>query len=184
MVTKNTQLALGVFATAKELEQAINELKAANFPLERVSVIGKDVEKGDRIDEVQMSDRIGSEKANTTSAIGDTLSATGWGSLLLGLGSLAIPSNLGAVLAVGTIGVAIASSLGGVAISAASTENLVKAIKNLGIPEERARVYSDRLQQSYYLLILDSTDEDIHRAEAILQKQDIQNWGIYDKNEV
>jgi len=183
MVTKNTQLALGVFATAKNLEQAIQELKAADFPLERVSVIAKDVEQGDRIGEVQMSDRIGDQNANTTSAIGDTLSATGWGSLLLGLGSLAIPSNLGAILAVGTIGVAIASSLGGVAISAASSENLVKAIKNLGIPEERARVYSDRLQQSYYLLILESTDEDIHRAEAILQNQDIQSWGVYNRAE-
>jgi hypothetical protein len=181
MVTKNTHLALGAFATAKELEQAINELKAANFPLEKVSVIGKDVEKGDRIGEVEMSDRIGNQNANTTAAIGGTLAATGWGSLLLGLGSLAIPSTLGAVLAVGTIGVALASSLGGVAISAASSENLVKAITNLGIPEERARVYSDRLQQSYYLLILDSTDEDIQRAEAILQKQDIQNWGVYNQ---
>jgi hypothetical protein len=40
-------------------------------------------------------------------------------------------------------------------------------------------VYSDRLQQSYDLLIINGTDTEIHRAEAILRNQGIEYWGVY-----
>lgn len=78
------------------------------------------------------------------------------------------------------MGVALVTSVAGMAVGAAAYQNLVNALADLGIPEDRARVYSDRLQQSHYLLILEATEVEIHRAEAILRKRDIQNWGIYD----
>ncbi len=202
MITKDTIRALGVFANSQQIEQAINELKTANFPMEKVSVIAKDVEPGDRIGEAQISDglrptfgdRIGNQDVNTTGAVGDTLTATTWGSALLGLSSLALPGlgavlaagsvgalpGLGAVLAAGSVGVALVSSIAGVAVGAAANQNLLKALGELGIPEERARVYSDRLQQSYYLLILEGSEEEIHRAEPILRDQGIEYWGVYD----
>ncbi len=48
MVNKCTISALGVFAKSQELELAINDLKAAGFPMDKVSVIAKDVEQGER----------------------------------------------------------------------------------------------------------------------------------------
>jgi hypothetical protein len=179
MITKDTIRAVGVFANSQEIEQAINELRTANFPVEKVSVIAKDVEQGEQLGEAEISNRIGDQDVNTTGAVGDTLTATTWGSVLVGLSSLALP-GLGAVLAAGSVGVALVSSVAGVAVGAAANQNLVKALTDLGIPEERARVYSDRLQQSYYLLILEGNEEEIHRAEAILREQGIQYWGIYD----
>ncbi|OUL36119.1 hypothetical protein BV372_08620 [Nostoc sp. T09] len=178
--------ALGVFVNSQKIEQAINELKAANFPMEQVSVIAKDVEQGEHLGEAQMSDgprptfgdRIGDQDVNTTGPVADTLTATTWGSFLVGLSSLALP-GLGAVLAAGSVGVALVSSVAGVAVSAAANQNLLKALGDLGIPEERARVYSDRLQQSYYLLIVDGTEAEIHRAEPILLDRGIEYWGIY-----
>ncbi|WP_341529538.1 general stress protein [Nostoc sp. UHCC 0302] len=179
MITKDTIRAVGVFANSQEIEQAINELRTANFPVEKVSVIAKDVEQGEQLGEAEISDRIGDQDVNTTGAVGDTLTATTWGSVLVGLSSLALP-GLGAVLAAGSVGVALVTSVAGVAVGAAANQNLVKALTDLGIPEERARVYSDRLQQSYYLLILEGNEAEIHRAEAILREQGIQYWGIYD----
>lgn len=44
-------------------------------------------------------------------------------------------------------------------------------------------MYSDRLQQSYYLIILDGTDKEISRAESILRQQGIQNWGVFDSSQ-
>ncbi|BAY31087.1 hypothetical protein NIES2107_29410 [Nostoc carneum NIES-2107] len=178
MITKESTHALGVFANSQKVEQAINELKAANFPMERVSIIGKDVEKGKQVGGAQMSDRIGDQDVNATEPVADTLTATTWGSVLVGLTSLALPS-LGAVLAAGSVGVALVSSVAGVAVGAAANQDLVKALGDLGIPEERGRVYSDRLQQSYYLLILDGTEAEINRAEPILRGQGIEYWGIY-----
>ncbi|MGJ5634162.1 general stress protein [Nostoc sp. CALU 1950] len=179
MITKDTIRALGVFANSQQIEQAINELKTANFPMEKVSVIAKDVKQGDNLGETQVSDRIGNQDVNTTGAVGDTLTATTWGSALLGLSSLALP-GLGAVLAAGSVGIALVSSVAGVAVGAAANQNLLKALGDLGIPEERARVYSDRLQQSYYLLILEGSEEEIHRVEPILRDRGIEYWGIYD----
>jgi len=178
MVTKNSIHALGVFTNAQKLEQAINNLKASGFSLDRVSVIAKDVKEGENIGEAELSDRIGDQNVNASAPVGDTLTAASWGSLLVGLSSLALP-GLGAVLAAGSVGVALATSVAGVAVGAAANQNLVKALTDLGIPEERARIYSDRLQQSYYLLILEGTEAEIQPAEAILREQDIQNWGIY-----
>ncbi|MBE9205624.1 general stress protein [Nostoc sp. LEGE 06077] len=179
MVTKNSIRALGVFANSQQLEQAINNLKASGFSMDSVSVIAKDVEQSEEIGEAQISDRIGNQDVNTTGAVGDTLTATTWGSVLVGLSSLALP-GLGAVLAAGSVGVALVSSVAGVAVGAAANQNLVKALTDLGVPEERARIYSDRLQQSYYLLILEAPEAEINRAAAILRQQDIQNWGVYE----
>ena len=49
----------------------------------------------------------------------------------------------------------------------------------MGIPEERARVYNDRVSRGEYLIVVDGTDADISRAEAILGRRGIQEWGIY-----
>ncbi|MFN6473830.1 MAG: hypothetical protein RMY36_029730 [Nostoc sp. SerVER01] len=178
MIAKDTIRALGVFANSQQIEQAINELRTANFPIEKVSVIVKDVEPGEKLGETEISDRIANQDVNTTGAVGDTLTATSWGSLLVGLSSLALPS-LGAVLAAGSVGVALVSSVAGIAVGAAANQNLLKALGDLGIPEERARVYSDRLQQSYYLLILEGSEAEIHRAEPILRDRGIEYWGVY-----
>ncbi|MFN6565404.1 MAG: hypothetical protein RMY28_037160 [Nostoc sp. ChiSLP01] len=181
MITKDTIRAVGVFANSQNIEQAINDLKAANFPLEKVSVIVKDVEPGEKLGDAQLSDRINNQDVNTTGAVGDTLTATSWGTLLLGLSSLALP-GLGAVLAAGSVGVALVSSVAGVAVGAAANQNLLKALGDLGIPEDRARVYSDRLQQSYYLLILEGSEEEINRVEPILRDRGIEYWGIYNSS--
>ncbi len=183
MVKKDAKRALGVFANSQELELAINDLKAAGFPMEKVSVIAKDVEQGDRVGEAEIANRIGNQNVDTTGAVGDTLTATTWGSVLVGLSSLALP-GLGAVLAAGSVGVALVASVAGVAVGSAANQNLVTALTNLGIPEDRARVYSDRLQQSYYLLILEGAEAEIHRTEAILRDRGIQYWGVYDSLQV
>ncbi|MCC5645290.1 general stress protein [Nostoc sp. CHAB 5824] len=181
MIIKDTIRALGVFANSQGIEQAVNELKTASFPMEKVSVIAKDVEQGDRVGEAQISDHIGDQDVNTTGAVREALTASTWGSVLVGLSSLALP-GLGAVLAAGSVGVALVSSVAGVAVGAAANQNLLKALGDLGIPEDRARVYSDRLQQSYYLLILEGSEEEIHHVEPILRNQGIEYWGVYDSS--
>lgn len=179
MITQEAKRALGVFANTQELEQAIKELKASGYPMEKVSIIGKDIKQNSNSGEAKTSNHIGDQDVNATGVVGDTLTATTWGSLLIGLSGLAIPS-LGAILAAGSVGVALVASIAGVTVGVTANENLVRSLKDLGIPEDRARMYSDRLQQSYYLIILDGTDTEIALAETILVQQGIQNWGVFD----
>lgn len=179
MVVTQQKRAVGVFASRRDAEQALNELKASGLSMDKVSIIAKDVDQGEQLANAQMTSRVGEENVNTTSGvIGDALTATTWGSILVGLSSLTLP-GLGAVLAAGTLGVALASSIGGVAVGAAASQNLVNALTELGIPEERARIYSDRLHQNELLVIVESSTDELQNAEKILKNRNIQYWGIY-----
>ncbi|ADI62861.1 general stress protein [Trichormus azollae] len=178
MITQEAKRGLGVFAKTQELEQAIKQLKASGYPMEKVSIIGKDIKHNSSLGEAQTSHQIGNQDVNTTVGVGDTLTSTTWANLLIGLSGLAIPS-LGAILAAGSVGVALVASIAGVTVGVTANENLVRSLKDLGIPEDRARMYSDHLQQSYYLIILDGTDTEIDCAEAILGQEGIQNWGVF-----
>jgi hypothetical protein len=48
----------------------------------------------------------------------------------------------------------------------------------LGIPEEQARVYSDRISSGDYLLIVEGTDEEIPHAESILTNRGIKEFSV------
>lgn len=78
--------------------------------------------------------------------------------------------GIGPILAAGSLGVGLLTGVAGSALSAANTGSLVKALTELGIDEPQARIYSDRLLQGYYLVIVDGTDEEINRAGEIFRQ--------------
>ncbi len=178
IVNTENKRAVGVFVSRKQAEEALNELKNSGIPMDKISIIAKDADQGETVSNVEINSHIGSQDVNTAGAVGDAISASTWGSLLVGFGSLALP-GIGAIIAAGSVGVALVSSLAGVAVSATATNNLVQALVSLGIPEERARFYSDRLQMGQYLIFLDGTGDEINQAESILKKRQIDYWGIY-----
>jgi hypothetical protein len=57
---------------------------------------------------------------------------------------------------------------------------LVGALIGLGIPEERARVYNDRVSRGDYLVMVDGTEDELHRSQTIFSNRGIQEWGVYD----
>jgi hypothetical protein len=176
----NDQLkhAVGVFSSRHEAEQALNQLNRSGFPMDKVSVIARDADRQDDIAGVDVSDRVGN-KADEGAASGALTGGTlgGITGLLVGVGALAIP-GVGPVVLAGEVATALATTLAGTAIGAAAG-GLLGALIGLGIPEERAKVYSDRVSRGDYLVIIKGTDTDIARAEAILNGHSIQDWGIY-----
>lgn len=178
MVAIAQKRAFGIFPSRKATEQAINELKASGFPMEKVSVIAKQAEENDQLSGVTMSDRVGDRDVDATGAVGDAVTSATWGTILAGLTSLALP-GIGPILAAGSLGVGLLTGVAGTALTVANSGGLVKALTELGVGESPARTYSDRLIQGDYLVILDGTDEEINRAGELLRQQDIQNWGIF-----
>jgi hypothetical protein len=83
------------------------------------------------------------------------------------------------VILAGTGATALATALTGGAIGAAAG-GLGGALIGVGIPEQRARHYNDRVARGGYLIMVDGTEEEIRRAEAILTRWGIEDWGIYD----
>lgn len=179
MVLSHQKRAVGVFPTRRDAEVALSELRDSGFPMDRVSVIAKDAERGDRIGGADADREVGNkadEGAVTGAVTGGVLG--GLTGLLVGLGAIAIP-GIGPVMLAGAGATALATTLSGTAIGAVAG-GLVGALIGLGIPEERARVYSDRVSRGQYLVMVEGRENDIRRAEAILSRRGIQEWGVYD----
>jgi hypothetical protein len=172
------QRAVGVFSSRSEAEHALSELRDAGFNMDRVSVIAKDADRKGDVAGVETSDRVGNkadEGAATGAVTGSVLG--GLTGLLVGLGTLAIP-GVGPVLLAGEVATALATTAVGAGLGAAAG-SLLGALVGLGIPEERAKVYSDRVSRGDYLVIVDGTDAEIRHAENILTNRGIQEFGIY-----
>ncbi len=169
--------AVGTFPTRTQAERALRELKDSGFPMDRVSVIAKD-ENRPVSDDLHGEDR--GNKADEGAAVG---AATGGAigtitGLLVGLGALAIP-GIGPIMLAGATATALATTAGGAAVGAAAG-GLIGALVGLGIPEERAKVYKERVARGDYLVIVDGTEADIARADTILNRGGIEEWGVYD----
>ncbi|MBW4618028.1 MAG: DUF1269 domain-containing protein [Cyanosarcina radialis HA8281-LM2] len=178
--TSRQKRAIGVFRGRRETEVALEALRNSGFLMDRVSVIGKD--SNDKIAGKDVKTGVGN-KADEGAVAGAVTGGTvgGIGGLLVGLGALAIP-GIGPVMLAGATATAIATTLSGTAIGAAAG-SLVGALVGLGIPEDRARLYNDRISRGDYLVIVDGTDDEIRRAEAILSKRGIEDWDIYNASD-
>lgn len=183
MALTQNQRAVGTFATRREAEQALNELRDSGFPMDRVSVVAKDSDRVDQMAGADMSDRVDNKgnKADDGAKTGAVSGGTvgGLTGLLVGLGALAIP-GLGPVMLAGAGATALATALSGTAIGAVAG-GFLGALVGLGIPEEEARAYSDRVSRGEYLIIVDGTEADVSRTAAILSKRGIQNWAVYNQ---
>ena len=186
MVQQQYKRAIGTFSNHADAETALRELKDSNFPMNQVSVVGNDVDRNSNIAGADGSDRLSDlnnkegnkadEGAKTGAAAGGAVG--GLTGLLVGLGMVAIP-GVGPVMLAGAAATALATTLSGGVIGAA-TGGIVGGLVGLGIPEDRARKYSDRIDQGDYLVMVQGSDEDIHRAQKILSHRGIDDWGIYD----
>ncbi|MDM9381799.1 signal transduction histidine kinase LytS [Chlorogloeopsis sp. ULAP01] len=181
MAIQGYKRAVGTFSNRQAAEDALNRLRDSGFPMDRVSVLAKDADRNEQIGGANVTDRSDlSDRGDTEAQEGAGVGAVtgtvlgGVGGLLVGLEALIIP-GVGPFLAAGTI----ATTLAGAGIGAAAG-GLVGALTGLGIPEEEARGYSERVSQGEYLVIVDGTDSEIQRAASVLSNQGIRNWAVYD----
>ncbi len=176
--------AVGVFPHRRNAEAALRELRDAGFNMDNVSVVGKHSDRDDQIAGVEMSDRATGTKADEGAKAGAATGGAlgGLTGLLVGLGALAIP-GIGPVMAGGALATALATTAAGGAIGAAAG-GLTGALVGLGIPEERAKFYNDRVNRGDYLVMVDGTEDEIRRAQPILSRHGIQDWGIFDTSDV
>jgi hypothetical protein len=147
--------------------------------MDRVSLIAKHSDANDRIAGVEMQSDRGNkadEGAKAGAVTGGALG--GLGGLLIGLGTLAIP-GVGPVILGGAAATALATALSGGAIGAVAG-GVTGALVGLGIPEDRAKVYNERLAKGDYLVMVDGSDAETHQAESILRRHSIHEWGIFD----
>ncbi|MBD2356482.1 general stress protein [Tolypothrix sp. FACHB-123] len=174
MTTQQYKRAVGTFSNRQAAEEALNELRNSGFSMDQVSVLARDTERNEQIAGTQVrdtSDNEAREGAGAGAVTGTVLG--GVGGLLVGLGSLVVP-GAGPFLAAGTL----ATTLAGAGIGAAAG-GIIGALTGLGIPEEEARRYGDRVSQGDYLVMVEGFGNEIERAGSILRNRGVRDWKTY-----
>ncbi len=179
MDMKHERRAVGVFSNRLETENALLEIKNSGFSMDNVSVVGRNANSEDEVAGVAVQksiDNKADEGAVTGAVTGGALG--GLTGLLVGLGTLAIP-GVGPVLLAGAAATTLATTLAGTAIGAGGA-SLLGALIGLGVPDNDAQVYSDLLEQGYYLVVVDGTEYQVRNAGEILTRKGISQWQVYD----
>ncbi len=182
MVVTRNQRAVGVFSSHSTAENALNDLRHDGFEMNQVSIVAQ------QTDELDRSNRIGNtnvrdlddetladEGAKTGATTGGVIG--GLTGLLVGLGTLAIP-GIGPIMLAGATATALATTAAGTAIGA-TAGGLVGGLIGLGIPEDRAQDYHDRVVRGQYLVIIDGTQEEVARAGELLNHRGVSQWEVY-----
>ena len=159
MAGKNTA-AFGIFATRSAAERAVDQLTAAGFSHQDVSVLMSDKE-GSK-DFATEKNTKAPEGTATGVGIGGTVGGTL--GLLAGIGALAIP-GVGPLIAAGPIMGALAGLGVGCAVG-----GLVGALVGMGIPEYEAKRYEGHVKDGGILVSVHcDSSEEVSRAKDVLK---------------
>ncbi|MCC5608389.1 general stress protein [Nostoc sp. CHAB 5834] len=171
MTLEKERTTIGIFAKCSDIELVVQELKASNFPMHKISVIARNVEEKSDIASVEVKKHTGN---HTCSEDAEAFIKRTLASLVLW-----VISGIGRVTIAGAEASAIATTLKGGAINA-TTGDLHGVLLGLGIPKEQAQGYSDLICKGYYLVIVTGIDIEIRLAKRIFNGRDTQQWSIYE----
>lgn len=161
---------LGIFSNREMAENAIAQLEKENYEVKNMSIIMKDGEESKRLAN-NTGANVGSGVA-TGAATGAVLG--GIAGILIGIGAIAIP-GIGALLvggplaaALGLTGVAATTTTG--VIAGALTGGIVGGLVSLGVPEERARTYEEKIKHGGILLAVPTFEGETDNVQRIFEK--------------
>ena len=171
--------AVGLFYSRDEAENAIKAIKNAGFDMNRISLFARDANQVEGVENVEKERTGPGNEAPEGAGIGATTGTVlgGIAGLLVGIGTLALP-GFGAIVVAGEAS-AIGATLAGAGIGAAGGA-LIGALTGMGIPEEQAKVYSDRIKGGSYLLMFIGNADELRRIEPMLHDNGIEEFNIYD----
>jgi hypothetical protein len=160
---------LGVFTDRDAAESAIDELRDDGYNPKDISIVTQDKVVGqDLARDTGASVAEGAASGATTGGV-----IGGLAGLLIGIGAITVPGIGGLLIggplaaALGLTGAAATTVQG--AVTGALAGGLIGALVGLGVPEEDARVYEDRIKQGGILLAVPSSDSAAREARVILE---------------
>jgi hypothetical protein len=179
MALERHKRAIGVFPNRPATASALQALTDAGFSTHDITVITRDGSEEGSIAGVKVQDAQGNNAesgAKTGAFAGGVLGSVA--GALVGIGALTIPGVAPAVV-LGEAAAVVVSILAGGAVGAAAG-GLVGALIGLGVPRDRAERYSDRVSRGEYLVMLKGSDRSLERAEELLHRYGVGDWGVYD----
>ena len=168
---KELNATVGVFDTHDTAVKAVKELNKGGFPMKKVSIIGKELEK---IEDVQ-GYYTWKDPAKTGAGIGAF-----WGSifgLLVGVGFVVVP-GIGGVFVAGSLAAVILGGLEGAAVGSVGG-GLFGALLGLGIGKDKVLKYQQNLEAGKYLVVAHGSKEEVDKARDILEGTNARDVNVH-----
>ncbi|MFQ4135965.1 hypothetical protein PGN35_006550 [Nodosilinea sp. PGN35] len=180
MTSQYTRRGIGFFSEEKQAEQAIRALQSSGFPMGQISILAKQLAEDVVAGGAKTGSEVKGQDINDSKRLPENALAGGfWGGLLGGLSGIAMIPGAGAVIAAGSVGAALAAIAAGQGAGALATSNLKDKLVSLGIPQDRAGAFSDRLINADFMVIADGSQAQVSQAESVLAEHGIQAWDVY-----
>ncbi len=169
-----TRMLLGIFSNRSDADNAVNELRSNGFDPKNISIIMR----GEKDNVVVNDGNNNSLGANIIqgAASGATTGGVigGIAGLLVGIGAIAVP-GIGALLIGGPLAAALgltgaaATTVSG-AVTGLLAGGLVGGLMGIGLPENEARLYEERLREGGILVAAVTDHETEDEARDILEE--------------
>lgn len=162
-------LVLGVFSEKSSAEDALQELEAHGYNPKDISIVMKDTNESRAVDDTGTNLAEGAVSGAATGGL-----IGGLAGLLIGVGAIAVP-GIGALLIGGPLAAALgltgaaATTVSG-AVTGALAGGLVGALVGLGVPEEEAREYEERIKSGAILIAVPQKTEKTDEVREILEE--------------
>jgi hypothetical protein len=164
---------VGIFADREVAGVALDQIVLSGFPIAQVFLIGQggsdslEISSTTELDSTKFSHNWGKITGTATGlkkgmALGNLVGGTT--GLLLGAGLIALP-GVGQLMLSSAIAFILLS--GGVCTAAGG---LAGALIGLGMTSEQAKVYSQKVSEGSFLLIVEGTTAEIERARYLLKE--------------
>lgn len=155
-----TDLAVAVYDTHEQADEAVRELAKAGFDMKSISIVGRDYQSEESV--------VGYFNAGDCAKFFGKLGAF-WGGLagvLFGSALLFIPV-VGHIVVLDPLASTLVGGLEGAALGGGAG-TLIGALSALGIPKDSVLRYETALKANKFLVIVHSSPENILRARNLL----------------
>jgi hypothetical protein len=155
--SQTTSSVIAVFRNYDDAEAAVRALEKGGIPIEKISIIGRDLQLRRDVEGYYRPSDAALEGAGFGAWVGGLFGT------LMGFGLFLLQVS-GPLIVLGPLGGLIAGAISGAGIGA-----LVSALMTLGVDKEQALKYQERLQAGEFLVTVAGTAEEVERARQILQ---------------
>jgi hypothetical protein len=163
--TKTEDIAIAIYGTHGEAEDAVKVLQRSGFDMRKLSIMGRDYRTEEHVvGYFNMGDRV--KLFGKWGAV--------WGGLLgvlLGSAFMVVPL-LGHIVVLGPLAATLASAFEG-AVVGGGVSALAGALLSIGIPRDSVLRYEAALKADKFLLIVHGTGDDIAKAKDILRSSHV-----------
>jgi hypothetical protein len=172
--TMPEQSVVGVYDTMAKAEEAVHQLDREGFPIQQVSIIGKDPEREKKVEGYVTVEDV-AKKGMSTGAL-----ALGVFGLLSAAVSVWIP-GFGHLSVAGPLATALLGLLGGIegAVAGAAWGGVLGGLMGWAVSRQHLLKYEEHLRAGKYLVIAHGSVEEVVRAQHILHHRGAEELNLH-----